>query len=145
MTSNEELKAMEIEIDNNIIICEKCYEENEATRTICKICGAKLYKNNVIENNKNEEEKNYNYKDNYQTNTSNTDNKIAKALRIVAIIEIICSFIVGCILGNTFGVYEYNWGLCIGILVAGIINGVFILGFAEIIQKLQNIEDNTKK
>lgn len=32
--------------NNGIIICEKCYEENESTRTTCKACGAKLYKNN---------------------------------------------------------------------------------------------------
>lgn len=33
--------------ENNIIICEKCYEENEGTRSTCKKCGAKLYKNVV--------------------------------------------------------------------------------------------------
>ena len=63
MASDEELRAMGIEKGNNIIICEKCYEENEATRTTCKSCGAKLYKNNTTRNSKNEE-KNYNYKEN---------------------------------------------------------------------------------
>lgn len=32
--------------ENNIIICENCYEENEETRTNCRNCGAKLYNNN---------------------------------------------------------------------------------------------------
>ena len=46
MASNEELKAMGIKNDN-VIICENCYEENEATRTTCKNCGAKLYKRGI--------------------------------------------------------------------------------------------------
>lgn len=33
--------------EENIVICEKCYEENELTRDTCKNCGAKLYKNNI--------------------------------------------------------------------------------------------------
>lgn len=33
--------------DNEIIICENCYEENEITRTTCKNCGDKLYKENL--------------------------------------------------------------------------------------------------
>ena len=37
--------------------------------------------------------------------------------------------------------YEFNWGLCIGIIVAGFINGIFILGFAEVIQLLQDIKN----
>lgn len=71
---------------------------------------------------------------------------MAKILRVVAIIEIVCGFIVGAILGDTFEIgYDYNWGLCIGIIVAGVINGIFILGFAEIIQLLQDIKSKTKK
>ncbi len=145
MASDEELRAMGIETSNNIIICEKCYEENEATRTTCKSCGAKLYKNNTTRNSKNEE-KNYNYKENYNTNMASTEsNKMAKILRVIAVIEIICGFIVGGVLGDSFGVgyygYEFNWGLCIGIIVASFINGIFILGFAEVIQLLQDIKD----
>ena len=145
-------------VNNNIIICEKCYEENEATRTTCKSCGAKLYKNNTnhlitlytfknntTRNSKNEE-KNYNYKENYNTNMDSTEiNKMAKMLRVIAVIEIICGFIVGVALGDTFGVgyygYDFNWGLCIGIIVASFISGIFVLGFAEVIQLLQDIKD----
>lgn len=75
-------------------------------------------------------------------------NKIATAVKFVGCLEIICSIILGIILGNTFRVgyygYDFNTGLCIAIIVAGILGGIFILGFGEIIQKLQNIENNTK-
>lgn len=53
MASDEELRAMGIKSDN-VIICENCYEENEASRNTCKNCGSKLYKNN---SSKNEEQK----------------------------------------------------------------------------------------
>lgn len=142
MASDEELKAMGIKSDN-VIICENCYEENEESRNTCKNCGSKLYKNN---SSKNEEQKN-SYNERYNTNISYTENnKMAKILRVVAIIEIVCGFIVGAILGDTFEIgYDYNWGLCIGIIVAGVINGIFILGFAEIIQLLQDIKSKIKK
>lgn len=142
MASDEELKAMGIKSDN-AIICENCYEENEESRNTCKNCGSKLYKNN---SSKNEEQKN-SYNERYNTNISYTENnKMAKILRVVAIIEIVCGFIVGAILGDTFEIgYDYNWGLCIGIIVAGVINGIFILGFAEIIQLLQDIKSKIKK
>lgn len=145
MASDEELKAMGIKSDN-VIICENCYEENEESRNTCKNCGSKLYKNN---SSKNEEQKN-SYNERYNTNIYYAENnKMAKILRVVAIIEIVCGFILGAILGDTFGTgyygYEFNWGLCIGIVVAGFINGIFILGFAEIIQLLQDIKSKTKK
>lgn len=77
--------------------------------------------------------------------TQNENNKMAMMLRVIAVIEIICGFILGGILGDTFGVgyygYEFNWGLCIVIIVAGFINGIFILGFAEVIQLMQDIKD----
>lgn len=142
MASDEELKAMGIKSDN-VIICENCYEENEASRNTCKNCGSKLYKNN---SSKNEEQKN-SYNERYNTNISYAENnKMAKILRVVAIIEIVCGFIVGAILGDTFEIgYDYNWGLCIGIIVASFINGIFILGFAEVIQLLQDIKSKIKK
>lgn len=142
MASDEELRAMGIKSDN-VIICENCYEENEASRNTCKNCGSKLYKNNYI---KNEEQKN-NYNKRYNTNISYTENnKMAMILRVIAVIEIVCGFIVGAILGDTFEIgYDYNWGLCIGIIVASFINGIFILGFAEVIQLLQDIKSKIKK
>ena len=80
---------------------------------------------------------------------NNSNNKIAMILRVVAIIEIVCGFILGCVLGDTFGIgyygYDFNWGLCIGIIIAGFISGIFILGFAEIIQLLQDIKNSAYK
>ena len=53
--------------NKELIICEKCYEENEITRNTCKYCGAKLYKNdnNKSSNSKNkiEDEETINYDD----------------------------------------------------------------------------------
>lgn len=77
--------------------------------------------------------------------TQNENNKMAMILRVVAVAEIVCGFIAGAILGDTFEIgYDYNWGLCIGIIVAGFINGIFILGFAEVIQLLQDIKSKIK-
>ena len=145
MASNEELKAMEIKNDN-VIICENCYEENEATRTTCKNCGAKLYKRGIEGKTKEPINESYNTNNNsYYDN----NNKIAMILRVFAIIEIVAGFIVGGILGDTFGVgyrgYDFNWGLFVGIVVAGFMIGIFILGFAEIIQLLQDIKYKIKK
>ena len=82
-------------------------------------------------------------KRNFNT-TQNENNKMAMMLIVIAVIEIVCGFILGGILGDTFGTgyygYEFNWGLCIGIIVAGFINWIFILGFAEVIQLLQDIK-----
>ena len=59
----------------------------------------------------------------------NSNNKMASILRVIAIIEIVCGFILGGVLGDTFEIgYDYNWGLCIGIIVASFISGIFILG-----------------
>ncbi len=74
--------------ENNIIVCEKCYEENESSRTTCKYCGAKLYKNDVsnkeYKNSKdlevNEEEQS---EDTWIENTT-IKNKIANKFKIVA-------------------------------------------------------------
>lgn len=144
--------------ENNVIICENCYEENEITRDTCKNCGEKLYKNNIEKNvkentkinkkNVNKVKETRNYKEEYHYITQN-NNKTATAVKLIGCLEIICGFILGIVLGDIFetGYYykEFNTGLCIGCIVAGFITGIFILGFGEIIQKLQNIEDNTRK
>lgn len=154
MASDEELRAMGIETGNNIIICENCYEENEATRVTCTSCGAKLYKNsnekdikedtNVNKKMPNTNKATNNFKAGYYYSNRN-NNKTAIAVQIIGWLEIICGFILGIVLGNTFetGYYyrEFNTGLCIGSIVGSIIIGVFILGFGEIIQLLQDIKD----
>lgn len=133
--------------EDNVIICENCYEENEITRTTCKNCGAKLYRNRNMKSNEDREyereQKSNIENEMFQTETIYVENnKIAVTLRVVAIIEIIGGFILGVILGNTFEIgYDFNWGLFVGTVIAGFISGIFILGFAEVIQLLQDIKD----
>lgn len=83
------------------------------------------------------------------SNAKSEDNSVATAVKIIGYVEIICGIILGIILGNTFGIgyngYDFNVALCIGTIIAGIICGIFIVGFGEIIQKLQNIENNVRK
>lgn len=94
------------------------------------------------------ESKAYNTK-NIINKYTNKNNSMATVLSIIGGLEIIGSFILGIVMGNEYeiGIYykEFNTFLCVGIIIAGIIIGTFILGLAEIIQKLQNIEDNTRK
>ncbi len=128
--------------EDNVIICEICYEENEPTRVTCKNCGAKLYKNNIeegdkqtIKKNSNVKVKNYNtYSDKFEGNHSS--NNTAVAVKVIARLEIIFGFILGIILRDTFGI-----GVCISTIIVSIVIGVFILGFGEIIQLLQDIKD----
>lgn len=150
--------------ENNIIICENCYEENEATRTICKNCGAKLLVGSIevegqdeAETEPKEEIKKISFQKEPSQKESQpikylnryTNNTMATILMIIGTLEIISTFILGIILGDTFqtGVRykEFNGVLCVCTIVIGIVFGMFIFGFAEVIQKLQNIEDNTRK
>lgn len=70
-----------------------------------------------------------------KSNNNNTNNQIATVLKAFSIITMIISVITFLILMED----NFYTGLIVG--VSGIISGLFILGFAEIIQKLQNIED----
>ena len=76
---------------------------------------------------------------NNQNRNNNDNNQIATVLKAFSIITMIISVITFLILM----VDNFYTGLII--VVSGVIGGIFILGFAEIIQKLQNIEDNTRK
>ena len=73
------------------------------------------------------------------TKNSNENNQIATVLKAFSIITMIISVVTFLILMEE----NFYTGLIVG--VSGIVGGIFILGFAEIIQKLQNIEDNTRK
>ncbi len=73
------------------------------------------------------------------TKNSNGNNQIATVLKAFSIITMIISVVTFLIL------MEDNFYTGLIIVVSGVIGGIFILGFAEIIQKLQNIEDNTRK
>lgn len=74
-----------------------------------------------------------------RNNNDNGNNQIATVLKAFSIITMIISVVTFLIL------MEDNFYTGLIIVVSGVIGGIFILGFAEIIQKLQNIEDNTRK
>lgn len=100
--------------ENNIIICEKCYEENEATRSTCKNSGAKLYKGNIEKGtsknkeHKREMEKNVledevNVLEDEEYYTTNNVASIIKGLAVsIAVIGIIASIILGISMENFF-------------------------------------------
>ena len=128
--------------EDNIIICENCYEENEATRKTCKNCGAKLYKNEEKKSKKSAEdvinEKNDDYiENNYYTK----QNKVALVIKVIAIVGAIIGIIASCSMFES----TYTEGMAIIGIIASIIGGIFSYALGEIIQKLQNIEDNTMK
>lgn len=92
--------------ENNIIICENCYEENESTRTTCKSCGAKLYKSGL----KKETSKSGNCEKNIEKDITNeeyyTTNNVASIIKglavSIAVIGIIASIILGISMENFF-------------------------------------------
>lgn len=80
--------------------------------------------------------KQVNNQNRYNSNKNgNGNNQIATVLKAFSIITMIISVVTFLILMED----NFYTGLIIG--VSGIIGGLFILGFSEIIQKLQNIED----
>lgn len=127
--------------EDNIIICENCYEENEATRKTCKNCGAKLYKNRnmksetITENNTNEEN------DDFIENGYQKENKVALSIKVISIVGAVIGVIASC---SMFAL-SYTEGIAIIGIIGSLIGGVFIYALGEIIQKLQNIEDNIIK
>lgn len=122
MASNEELIAMGLKNEGNKEFKEKNISKSKETKT---------YENTNISNK-------YIHK----------SNTMATILSLIGGLEIIASFIIGIIMGNTYqtGIYvqEFNTILCVTIIIVGFVTGIFILGFSEVIQKLQNIEDNTR-
>lgn len=93
--------------ENNIIICEKCYEENEATRSTCKNCGAKLYKGNIekgtSKNKEHKREMEKNVLEDEEYYTTNNVASIIKGLAVsIAVIGIIASIILGISMENFF-------------------------------------------
>lgn len=68
-------------------------------------------------------------------------NKTAMVIKVIAVLGAIAGVIYGIILGQS----AYTEDLVVPVIVASILSAVFVYGFGEIIQKLQNIEDNTRK
>ena len=120
--------------NNNVIICEKCYEENEGSRTTCKNCNSPLYNNEkgtIFQKIYNEE-----YTQN-QTIPQKMNNKTNKVANIIQIVAIITGFI-----GTFYGFTMIeDSDFAIPIIIASIVSAIFVYGFGEIIQLLEDIKN----
>lgn len=137
MTNNEELKAVGIEVRE----CKECHkiileEEYKKYKGYCKNCYEKMQelKNEKnIYNNENEE-MNVDFEDNGK-------NIVATVVKGIAIISAIAGLIVGLI-----SIDELNSEImAVAIIIISIISAVLVYALGEIIQKLENIERNTRK
>ncbi len=133
MASKEELQALGIELKQ----CKECCKdisvaEYKKYSGYCKSCFSDKENIESRKTSYNSQDEQENYYDDKETN------KVAKIIKIIAIIGAVA----GIMLGLTL--VEDLEGLSIGIMVVSIILAVFVYALGEIIQKLQNIEDNTK-
>ncbi len=124
--------------ENNIIICENCYEENEKTRTTCKKCGVKLYRQEELKNESIREEstENEDIRDKMMGHFTNT-NKVALAIKVIAIVGAVIGVIYGCSLFDS----AYTEEIVIIYIIVSIISAVFIYALGEIIQLLEDIKN----
>lgn len=135
MASKEELEAMGIEVRE----CKECCrdiseEEYKKYKGYCKNCYEERQEINSRKreyNNKNEE-----LNEDFDGNRKNTVATIVKGMAII-------SAIVGTILG-LYSIEEMEI-MAVVIIVASVVSSVFVYALGEIIQKLQNIENNTRK
>lgn len=90
-------------------MCEKCFRINEPENDRCKYCGAKLNNNSAVENGQRYVRPSY----------GSRRNTISMALMIIGILDIICGFILGNVLGNVYkiGTYydEFNMGYVLAV------------------------------
>lgn len=80
------------------------------------------------------------YQEEHKTEECYTNNKVALAIKIIAIIGAVLGIIYGCTLFDS----AYTEELGVIYIVVSIISAVFVYALGEAIQKLQNIEDNTR-
>ena len=75
--------------------------------------------------------------------TMDISNPYATAVKVIGIIGIVVGIIVGIVLGNTLKerYSVFNFGACVGTIVGSLITGIFILGFGEVIQLLEDIKN----
>ena len=129
--------------NKELIICEKCYEENEITRNTCKYCGAKLYKNdnNKSSNSKNKikDEETINYDDENEI-TNKVASKFSLLVGIMKFIGYSASFISFIALLSS-----EETGFAFLCLIGGAIftwlSTLFFEAVAEGLQLLQDIKD----
>lgn len=128
MASDEDLKAMGI-------LTEKC-----------SVCHKKITSQEYIENggmcanciNKFEESLGVTEERKKELNSNNT-NIVAITIKVLSIISAIIGVILGIIIFEDFEVYA------VGFITVILISCLFVYAIGEIIQKLQNIEENTRK
>ena len=145
--------------DNEVIICANCYEENKKGQKRCYNCGATLYYNSSkemeevdVENIEDIKEKNtikeqevkriYEEKvktDDYTNSVAKSFKKWSNGVLIIGVITFFICLIATIDLGAAFIIAAFF------LLFTFIANALILSAVAEIIQKLQNIEDNTKR
>lgn len=121
--------------------CKWCNSEIEDDAKVCPYCKAIVHTSNATSDKNYVEEYLKVHKDNHGYNMStnnklNENNSIANALSIIGKVTIILG-IISCILW----LFSEEYTLSISFLAASIISGCTFLGFAEIIQLLQDIKD----
>ena len=125
-------------MENKIIICEKCFEENDISNKTCKSCGSELYKfdieQNISSSSKQERKKNVPKYENNKKDTYKHTNNVAKIIKILAIFIGICGFILCLSLIESLEVFAIVY------ILLGIILAIFIYALGEIIQLLEDIK-----
>lgn len=125
-------------------LCKKCGRKigifDYGYNGVCEMCWKETTKKEKT-NNTNTLNENKSSSSNKNSKSFEGENKVAIAVKIIAII----GGIIGILNGLNLGDSGYTEELGVTIVVASIISAVFIYGFGEIIQKLQNIEDNIRK
>lgn len=136
--------------ENNIIICENCYEENESTRATCRNCGARLYKNGIKENNKDtfdgvQKEVRSNQKEIDYVDSSNSSNTVAKKFILVVTIMKFIGYLGAVIVAIVFmSMDEVGIGILSGIITT-IITWLSTLIFEAIAEALNLLQDIKNK
>lgn len=104
----------------NISICNNCKKDLKTGDSINGLCENCSQEKNKVNNNKNIKETN--------------ENTVALILKFIAVLTAIIGFLYGASLDN-------NEEIGAIFIIVSFISAVFIYGFAEIIQKLENIEN----
>lgn len=75
----------------------------------------------------------------YKTSYSNHTNIVAMTIQVLAVLSAIIGVIIGIRIFEDFEIYA------VGFITVILISSLFVYAIGEIIQKLQNIEENTRK
>lgn len=120
---------------------------NRQCRECCRDITEEQYQNyngyckNCYKDKENIENRRYDYNnttEKKQTYAEEETNGIAHAIKIIAVLSAIAGVILGIIS------FEELEGMAVAIIVGSIISAIFICGFAEIIQLLQDIKNKLK-